>query len=90
MSRDIWEDGDATLAVCQSCSAMVPATYCVRDVPFDDGGGVVPGILVAVCDGCDEVIAIPAQSTPAIKIAREKFLKIRVEIPAVSSTNNIA
>lgn len=81
MSRDIWSVGDATLAVCQSCIAMVSATYRVRDVPFDDGSGVVNAILVAVCDGCSEVIAIPAQSVPAIKDAREKLGGIRIEIP---------
>ena len=81
MSTPIWEVGDETLAVCNACSAMVSATYRVRAVPFDDGTGVAPGILVAVCDGCNDVIGIPAQSTPAIKDVMEKLGKIRLEVP---------
>ena len=42
-------------------------TFCVRDVPFSDGSGIVEQILVGVCDQCKRVIAIPAQSTPKIK-----------------------
>lgn len=33
--------------------------------------GVVKEILVAICDICSAVVAIPAQSTPAIRRARE-------------------
>jgi hypothetical protein len=44
----------------------------VRDVPFFDGSGIVDDILVAVCDECNNVVAIPAQSLDAIRIAIHK------------------
>ncbi|WP_172746163.1 hypothetical protein [Neorhizobium sp. T7_12] len=41
------------------------------------------GILAAVCDECDAVVAIPAQSTPAIRRAREVAeVALEVSIPA--------
>ena len=62
--------GDKSQAICPSCG-LGPTTFVVRDVPFDDGRGVAPGILVAACDRCGDVVSIPVQSTPAIKAARE-------------------
>ncbi|MGY6570825.1 MAG: hypothetical protein ACXIVE_17680 [Salinarimonas sp.] len=67
----LYEAGDKSKAICEHCKSLVPTTFMYRDVPFDDGSGVVKDILVAVCDICDKVVAIPAQSTPAIKRARE-------------------
>jgi hypothetical protein len=67
----IHEAGDASKAICESCKALVPTTFRYRDVAFDDGKGSVKDILVAVCDHCDTVVSIPAQSTPAIKRARD-------------------
>ena len=45
----------------------------VRDVPFDDGSGVVPKIPVFLCVTCDVVIAIPPTATPTIIAARERI-----------------
>jgi hypothetical protein len=66
-----YEAGDKSKAICESCKALVPTTFQYRDVAFDDGSGCVKDILVAVCDHCDTVVSIPAQSTPAIKRARD-------------------
>ena len=63
--------GDQIPALCEECGAAVTGTFRFRDVPFSDGIGFVKDILTVVCDQCDSVIAIPAQSTPAIKAARE-------------------
>lgn len=67
----IYEAGEKSQAICEHCKSLVPTTFKYRDVPFDDGSGSVKDILVAVCDNCDAVVAIPAQSTPAIKRARD-------------------
>lgn len=67
----LYEAGDKSKAICEHCKSLVPTTFMYRDVPFGDGSGIVKDILVAVCDICDAVVAIPAQSTPAIRRARE-------------------
>lgn len=67
----IYAPGDTGQAICPHCEKRVTTSYAYRDVPFDDGSGVVKDILAAVCDTCDRVAAIPAQSTPAIRRARD-------------------
>lgn len=63
----LYRAGDKSKALCETCQAVVDTTFCYRDVPFDTPPGVVKGILVASCNTCGSVVAIPAQSTPAIK-----------------------
>lgn len=65
-----WKEGEKASAICEGCGKVVSTTFRIRDVPLDDGPGVAEGILASVCDHCDEVVAIPAQSTEAIKQAR--------------------
>lgn len=67
-----FSEGDKSKAICSHCKKMVSTTFGYRDVPFSDGSGVVKNILVGVCDQCDLVVSIPAQSTPAISMARVK------------------
>ncbi|VVP16091.1 hypothetical protein PS862_03605 [Pseudomonas fluorescens] len=62
-------EGDRGKALCEHCQQVVTTTYVRRGVPFSDGQGEAKQILVGVCEGCDAVVAIPAQSTPAIKEA---------------------
>ena len=54
--------GDKSKAICYRCKKVVSTTFDHRDVPLDDGSGEAKGILAAVCDACDAVVAIPAQS----------------------------
>jgi hypothetical protein len=61
-------------AYCFQCKKLVATSQRVRDVPFDDGSGIVPQISVFVCVNCDVVIAIPSSATPAIKAARERLM----------------
>lgn len=75
----IYEPGDKSQAICDHCADLVPTTFAYRSVPFDDGSGTVDNILVAVCDQCDTVLAIPPQSTPAIRRARDAA-NISVEV----------
>lgn len=67
----LYSPGDTGRAICPHCAKLVSTTFVYRDVPFDDGTGQVKGILAAVCDVCDAVAAVPAQSTPAIRRARD-------------------
>lgn len=77
-------EGDTGKALCEHCQAVVTTRYLRRDVPFSDGQGLARDILVGVCDGCDTVVAIPPQSTPAIREARKQQLKsIEARLPAV-------
>lgn len=64
--------GDKQKALCYKCKGVKNTTFNLRDVPFSDGSGIVKDILVGVCETCDQVIAIPHQSTPAIKNELEK------------------
>ncbi len=67
----IYRAGDKSKAICEHCGSLVSTTFAYRDVPFGDGSGVVKAVLAAVCDRCDHVVALPAQSTPAVRRARE-------------------
>lgn len=77
-------EGDRSKAICERCAAVVPTTFVRRDVPFNDASGVAKNILVGRCDGCGDVVAIPAQSTPAIARARKEVLdSLEANLPAV-------
>ncbi|KAB2697586.1 hypothetical protein F9K79_17190 [Ochrobactrum sp. Kaboul] len=79
----LFQPGDTSRAICPHCGKLVVTTFAYRDVAFEDGSGVVKGILAAVCDECHNVVAIPAQSTPAIRRARETAdISLEVNIPA--------
>ncbi|MGK5063962.1 hypothetical protein [Janthinobacterium sp. LB3P112] len=54
-------------AICEKCASVCSTTYRYRDVPFSDGKGLASNILVGVCDVCETVLSIPAQSTPKIR-----------------------
>lgn len=83
MTVRILFEGDKGKAICASCAALVTTTYAYRDVPFSDGNGQARDILAGVCDTCGAVLAIPAQSTPAIKRARSSASEsIEAVLPA--------
>jgi hypothetical protein len=69
-------------AICEHCGP-VSTTYFYRDVPLSGSQRLVKNILVGICDTCDAITSIPAQSTPAIKTQREKATKsIEAVLPA--------
>lgn len=77
-------EGDKSKAICARCEAIVQTTFMRRDVPFSDASGLARNILVGVCDCCGDVVAIPAQSTPAIARARKETLdSLEASLPAV-------
>ncbi|HYI71205.1 MAG TPA: hypothetical protein VEX87_15730 [Skermanella sp.] len=67
----IYLEADKGRAMCEN-DGLVTTTFTIRDVSFRDGSGLVSNILVAVCDDCGEVVAIPPQSSLEIKAALEK------------------
>lgn len=78
-----YRSGDKSRAICSQCGKVVATTFQYRTVPFDDGKGSAPNILVGVCDDCDGVVSIPAQSTVAIRQARETAtIPLEVSLPA--------
>lgn len=62
--------GDKSKAVCKDCG-ITETTFKVQDVPVSESDKIVPNILVAICDKCHSVVAIPHQSAAAIKKALE-------------------
>jgi hypothetical protein len=79
----LWQQGEQAQAICETCGDVQTTTFTYRDVPFDDGSGTVSDILVGVCDGCGQVAAIPPQSVPAIRRARERATRpLEVVLPA--------
>jgi hypothetical protein len=84
MKMKLYEEGEKSKAICHHCKQLVSTTFTRRDVPFSDGKGEVKNILSAVCDVCDQVVAVPAQSTPAIREARQKEVRpIEAQLPAI-------
>ncbi|MGC5702830.1 hypothetical protein J4P02_21735 [Pseudomonas sp. NFXW11] len=80
----LYLQGDRGKALCEHCQQVVGITYLRRDLPFSDGQGQARDILVGVCDLCASAVAIPPQSTPAIKEARKHQLtSIEARLPAV-------
>ncbi|RWX27252.1 hypothetical protein EHH54_33890 [Rhizobium leguminosarum] len=67
----IWYSGNKSKALCETCRKVVATTFDYHDVPFESGIGVAKQIMAATCDECGTVVAIPPQSTPAIRVARE-------------------
>ena len=77
-------EGEKGQALCHPCGGLVATTFIRRDVPFSDGKGSAQNILVGVCNHCEQVLVIPAQSTPAIRDARQKDVKpIEASLPAI-------
>jgi len=62
----LYKVGEKSKAVCESCGQLRATTFRERDVPLSSGKGMVPSVLVAVCDHCDQTVSIPQQSVPKI------------------------
>jgi hypothetical protein len=79
----IYHEADKSRAMCEN-DGLVTTTFAYRDVPFRDGSGIVKDILVAVCDICGDVVAIPPQSSLAIRATREKAaVPVEANLPAI-------
>jgi hypothetical protein len=79
-----YTEGETGVAICPVCKGRVGTTFVRRHVPFSDGNGHAPNVLVAVCNQCDHVLAVPPQSVPAIREARQKVTApLEANLPAV-------
>jgi hypothetical protein len=68
--------------MCPFCKQLRRTTFAERDVPLSSGKGLVRDVLVAVCDTCDHVVAIPQQSVPRIQeTARYSRHSLEARIP---------
>ena len=63
----LYKVGEKSKAVCSTCAQLRSTTFRERDVPLSSGKGMVPNVLVAVCDHCDETVSVPQQSVPRIQ-----------------------
>lgn len=80
----LYRDGDVSRAFCSHCAKVVKTVFARRDVPFNDAKGSAKNILVGVCNVCDSVVSIPAQSTPAIAEARKReAVSLEASLPAI-------
>lgn len=80
----LYRDGDSSKSFCSRCAKVVTTAFERRDVPFSDGKGMAKNILVGVCDACDSVVSIPAQSAPAISEARTREVaSLEASLPAI-------
>lgn len=59
--------GDNSKAICHKCECVVETTFIKRDVALSDNSAMVENVLVAVCNSCDAVVALPHQSTEQVK-----------------------
>jgi hypothetical protein len=74
--------GERLEAICERCADVVEGTYQYRPVRLENTGVEVPNVLVGVCGRCDEIVSIPAQSTPRLKEARERHTeKVPLRFP---------
>jgi len=84
MTMHLWKEGDRSEAICRACERRVPTHFEVRRYTLRESEIEVPDVLVAVCDECDRTVAVPAQSTPKLREARErrKAESLETKIPS--------
>ena len=70
----LYSPGDHSSAICHDCSALVTTVFHYRDVPIEGSDRIVKDLLAAVCTQCNAVVALPAQSTPAVRQASDHAL----------------
>ena len=68
-----FSEGDTIRGFCSNCRKHVDSTYLRRSLEIENGLGLIEDALLLVCNECDEVIAIPAQSESAVKSAMDKI-----------------
>ncbi len=71
---EIFKEGDKSKAICEHCKKVSTTTFQVRTTQIQDGNKPlrIPDVLVAVCDKCDKVAAIPQQSFAAVAEVKKK------------------
>jgi hypothetical protein len=67
----LYKVGETSRAICPVCKTARPTTFQEHDIPLASGK-VVSSVLVAECDVCHSVVAIPQQSAPRIAEVRAR------------------
>lgn len=63
--------GDKQQTICYNCSELTQSTFAHRDVSLSGTDIVAKNILVASCDVCCLITAMPQQSASDVKAALE-------------------
>ncbi len=66
------KEGDRSRALCEPCGRLVSTRFERRPYVPSEGAAPIPDVLVAVCEECGAIAAIPAQSIPRINANRER------------------
>lgn len=68
--KKFWRAGDRSRAICEQCG-VVETRFEYRTVALEKPRVDVPDVLVAVCTVCDQIAAVPYQSSPRLNEARK-------------------
>src|SRR4051794_37359480 len=80
----LYREGDRSRAVCETCKRVVRTRFERRTFHLENPEVDVPGVLVAVCETCGTIAAIPHQSSPRLREARRQAApKHEARVPAV-------
>lgn len=60
------KSGDKSKALCHKCECVVETTFMKRDVALSDNSAIAENLLVAVCNTCGAVVALPHQSSKQV------------------------
>jgi hypothetical protein len=75
MSNYVRLEGETIRSICNHCEEMRESVFRIRNLSMCDGRYTIKDIMVSVCNTCDNITGIPAQSTPSIKEQMETFRK---------------
>lgn len=67
----LYQAGERSAGVCEHCKARVRTLMEYRDYTPTGWSVSIPDVLVAVCERCGRVVAVPHQSTPKINASRK-------------------
>ena len=80
----LWQDGDRSRGVCEQCKRLVTTRFERRTVRLESPEAAIPDVLVAVCESCGEIVAIPHQSSLRLQEARRQDVpRYEVRVPLI-------
>src|SRR5688572_61934 len=79
VTKYLAKEGDAHELICPHCKDLVNTHARVRTYHEHGSGIDVPGVLLIICERCDQAAGIPAQSTPRIREVRVPLKEVQLE-----------
>ena len=67
------------MGACPHCKAEVETRMRVRSYHLHESGIDVPGVLLDVCERCDNIVAIPSHSSARLREARVPAKEVQLE-----------